>query len=77
MNHVTQALSSADTSNFSTGNQQILLYQEIQYRLYFDEKFLFFLTFLESWKIDLIKEVTILMVPANAATPSLLKVKVF
>ena len=46
MNHVTQALISADTSNFSTGNQQILLYQEIQYRLYFDAKFLIFLTFL-------------------------------
>ena len=73
MNHVTQALSSADTSNFSTGNQQILLYQEIQYRLYFDAKFLIFLTFLSLGR--LLKEVTILMVPAKAATPSLLKVK--
>ena len=73
MNHVTQALSSADTSNFSTGNQQILLYQEIQYRLYFDAKFLIFLTFLSLGR--LLKEVAILMVPAKAATPSLLKVK--
>ena len=35
MNHVTQPLSSADISIF-TGNQQILLYQEIQIQIDFD-----------------------------------------
>ena len=33
MNHVTQRLSSADVA-FFTGNQQILLYQEIHYILH-------------------------------------------
>ena len=35
MNHVTHPLSSADISIFFTGNQQILLYQEIQVQIAF------------------------------------------
>ena len=63
-----------------TGNQQILLYQEMQiykYRFYLDTKFLIPLTFLESLRIVLINIVTILMMAAKKATPGLLKTKLF
>ena len=60
--------------HFFTGNQQILLYQE---RLQFDTWFLILLTFLEFLKIVLINMVTILIMSAIMATPSLLRIKVF
>ena len=62
---------------FFNGNQQILLYQEIMYRLHFETKLLILLTFLESMKIILIKKVAILVMSAKMATPGLLKIKIF
>ena len=62
---------------FFTGNQQVLLYQEMKYRLHFDTWFLILLIFFESLKIILVKMVTILMMLAKMATLGLLKIKLF
>ena len=61
--------------HFFTGNQQILLYQEIQKQIPF--KYIIFLTFLESLKVVLINMATVLMISAKMATPDLLKTKIF
>ena len=53
--------------HFFTGNQQILLYQEIQKQIPF--KYIIFLTFLESLKVVLINMATVLMMSAKMATP--------
>ena len=63
--------------HFFTRNQQILLYKKYKYRLHFGTQFLFFLTFIESLRIFLIKLVIILMMSAKMATPGLLKITAF
>ena len=64
--------------HFFTGNQQILLYQEIQIQIAFwqviSNSYNFFF---ESLKIVLRNMVTILMMSAKIATLDLLKIKVF
>ena len=71
MNHVTYPMSTADISNFSPEISKFCYTKKCMYRLHFDTKFLFFLTFLESLKIILIKQVTILMIPAKMVIPGL------
>ena len=63
--------------HFFTKNQQILLYQEIQIPTTFWYINMILLIFFESFKIFLIKMVTILMMSAKMATPGLLKITVF
>ena len=48
MNHVTHLLSSAEISIFSPEISKFCYIKKDRYRLYFDTKFLFILTFLES-----------------------------
>ena len=71
LNHMTHPLSSADISAFFTGNQPILLYQEIQICIPF--RYLISNSSNFSWvfKDCLINMVTILMMSANMATPGL------
>ena len=77
MNQETHPLSSADISNFSPQINKFCYIKKCMYGLHFDTKFLIILTFLESLKIGLIKNVTILMMSAKMATPGFLKVKLF
>ena len=67
MNHVTQPLTSADISIFFTGNQQVLLYQEIQ----------IYIAFSESLNVFLINLIIILMISAKMGSPGLLKITIF
>ena len=69
---MTHPLSSADSSNFSLEISKVCFIKK--YIFLFDT---ILLTFLESLKIVLIKIVTILMMLAKMATPSLLKITVF
>ena len=48
MNHVTHPLSSADITIFLPGIRKFRYSKKNRHRLYFDTKFLFILTFLES-----------------------------
>ena len=75
MNYVTHPLSSADISNFSFEISKFCYVKKQMYRLHFDTKFIILLTFLESLKIVLIKNVTILMMSEKMATPGLLRIK--
>ena len=75
MNHVTHSLSSAGISNFSPEISKFCYIKKYMYRLHFDTKFIILLTFLESLKIVLIKNVTILMMSEKMATPGLLRIK--
>ena len=77
MNHVTHHLSFDYISNFSPELSKFWYVKKCMDRLHFDTNFLIFLTFLESLKIVLIKEVTILMISAKMASPGLLKMKIF
>ena len=77
MNHVTHNLSSTDISIFSLEISKFCYIKKCRYRLHFGTQFLFFLTFIESLKIFLIKLVIILMMSAKMATPGLLKITVF
>ena len=63
--------------HFFPGNEQILLYLDIQLSTRFWYIISNFLTFLESLIIVLITMVTILMVWTKMASPSLLKINVF
>ena len=63
--------------HFFTGNQQIILYQEIQIKIAFSYIISNLLTFFESLKISLIQMVTILLMSAKMATLGLLKLKAF
>ena len=76
MDYMTQPLSSAAINFFFTGNQQILLYQEMQIYIAFWNIISNFFTLFESLKIVLINMVTILMISAKMANPGLLKIKV-
>ena len=77
MNHVTHNLSSTDISIFSLEISKFCYIKKCRYRLHFGTQFLFFLTFIESLRIFLIKLVIILMMSAKMATPGLLKITVF
>ena len=77
MNHVTQPLSSGDTSIFSPEISEFCCIKKYKYRLHFDTYFLILLTFFESLKIVLINMVTTLMKSAKMATLDLLKIKLF
>ena len=77
MNHVTHPSSSADISIFSLEITIFCYIKKYRYGLHFDTWFLILLIFIESLKIVLINMVTILMMSARMATPSLLKIKVF
>ena len=77
MNHVTHPLSSADISNFSMEISKLCYIKKYMYRLHFDTKLLILLTFLESIKIVLITEVTILVMSTKMTTQGLLKIKIF
>ena len=77
MNHVTNYLSSADTSTFSPEISKFCYIKKYIYRLHFDTKLLILFTFLESIKIVLIKKVAIMVMSAKMATPGLLKIKIF
>ena len=59
LNHVTHSLSWADISIFSSEISKFCYIRKYRYRLHFGAKFLFFLTFFESWKIFLIKKATV------------------
>ena len=61
--------------HFSIKNQQFLLYQKIQIQTAL--WYIILLTFFESLKIFLTNMVTILMMSAKLATPSLLKIEIF
>ena len=63
--------------HFSTGNQQFLLYQEIQIKITFWCIISNYLNF--SWNFEdfLINQVIILMMSAKMATPGLLKITAF
>ena len=63
--------------HFFTGNQQMLLQQEIHIQIGFWCIISFFLTFLESLVIVLKYMVTILIMSSKVTTPGLLKVRVF
>ena len=65
------------SSAIFTGNQKILLNQEIQIRFHLDTQFLILLTFLESIRALLTNMVTILMMLAKMATLGLDKTKIF
>ena len=73
MNHVTRPLNSADTSAFPPGNQQNLLYQEIQIWIAFYYIISNSFNFFEPLKVVLINMVIILMIPSKTATLGLLK----
>ena len=77
MNHVTHTLSSANISIFSPEISKFCYIKKYRYRLHFGTQFLFFLTFIESLRIFLIKLVIILMMSAKMVTPGLLKIMVF
>ena len=77
MNHLTNYLSSADTSTFSPEISKFCYIKKYIYRLHFDTKLLILFTFLESIKIVLIKKVAIMVMSAKMATPDLLKIKIF
>ena len=70
-------MNSAEISIFKTEINKFCYFKKYRYSLYFDALFLILLTFFESWKIFLINMVTILMMSANMAPLSLLKLKVF
>ena len=77
MNHVTHPLSSSDISFFSPEISKFFNIKKYMYRLHFDTKLIILLIFLQSIKIFLIKEVTILVISAKMASPGLLKIKIF
>ena len=70
-------LSSGEISIFSPEISKFCYIKKYRYRLHFGTQFLFFLTFIESLRIFLIKLVIILMMSAKMATPGLLKITVF
>ena len=63
--------------HFFTGNQQTLLYQEIQILIPFWYIISISFNFLESLRVVLINMVTVLIISAKMATPAFLKIKVF
>ena len=73
---MTNLLSSADISIFFTGNQQLLLYLEIQIQIAFSHIISDFFNF-EYLKVVLINMVVILMMSAKLAALGLYKIKVF
>ena len=62
-------------SAFFTEINKFLYIKKYKYRFYFDTLFLILLTFFESWKMFLIKIVTILIMLAKMATLGLLKIR--
>ena len=77
MNHGTHPLSSSDISFFSPEIGKFCYIKKYMYRLHFDTKLIILLIFLQSIKIFLIKEVTILVISAKMTPPDLLKIKIF
>ena len=77
MNHVTNTLSSADISIFSSEISIFCYIKKYRYRLHFGIWFLILWTFPLSSKIFLINLIIILIVSAKIATPCLLKMAVF
>ena len=77
MNHVTRLLTSTDISIYSPKISKFYYIKKQGFRLHFSTQFLIISAFLESLKICLINLVTILVMPAKMATPSLLKITVF
>ena len=74
---MTHPLSSADISIFSSEIKKFCYIRKYRCRFHFGAKCLIFLNIFGSLKIILINMVTILMISAKLATPSLLKIKIF